>query len=47
MKFWFHDALPFLSKQILDGAEDFLATVLLTWCLQMELKNIEIKKTKK
>ena len=38
IKFWFSDASPFLIKQILDGTEDFLATVLSKLCPQMELK---------
>ena len=40
MKFWFQDASHFLIKQILDGTEDFLATVLSKFCPQMELKKI-------
>jgi len=38
--------INFLTKQIPDGTEDFLASVLAKLCLQMELKNGEIKKTK-
>jgi len=30
--------ITFLTKQILDGTEDFLATVLSKLCPQMELK---------
>jgi len=46
MNFWFENAPPFLTKHILDGTEDFLASVLSKLCPQMELKNGEIKKTK-
>ena len=38
--------ITFFIKQILDGAKDFLVTVLTKLCPEMKLKNNEIKKNK-